>query len=122
MSQDRILTGTTASPARLDKALAEATDLSRERIKGLIAEGAVEIAGKRASSPSAKVEAGTPFTIALPALVRALKLQKRAARVGFDWDGDGDEDAEPASGEPEAVAATDSADGASASPAQATAD
>ena len=67
MSQDRILTGTTASPARLDKALAEATDLSRERIKGLIAEGAVEIAGKRASSPSAKVEAGTPFTIALPA-------------------------------------------------------
>ena len=61
------LTGTTPTPARLDKALAEATDLSRERIKGLIAEGAVEIAGKRASSPSAKVEAGTPFTIALPA-------------------------------------------------------
>lgn len=26
-------------------------------------------------------------TVALPALTRALKLQKRAARVGFDWDG-----------------------------------
>ena len=42
--------------------------------------------------------------------------------LGLSSDGDGDEDAEPASGEPEAVAATDSADGASASPAQATAD
>ena len=42
--------------------------------------------------------------------------------LSSDGDGDGDEDAEPASGEPEAVAATDSADGASASPAQATAD
>ena len=42
--------------------------------------------------------------------------------LGLSSDGDGDEDAEPASGEPEAVEATDSADGASASPAQATAD
>ncbi|HAC04801.1 MAG TPA: DNA recombination/repair protein RecA, partial [Gemmatimonadetes bacterium] len=42
--------------------------------------------------------------------------------LGLSSDGDGDEDAEPASGEPEAVAATDSADGASASPAQAAAD
>ncbi|WP_370184447.1 RluA family pseudouridine synthase [Alteriqipengyuania sp.] len=61
------LTGTIPTSTRLDKALAEATDLSRERIKGLIAEGAVEIAGRRATTPSAKVEAGTPFTIALPA-------------------------------------------------------
>ena len=29
-------------------------------------------------------------TVALPALTRALKLQKRAARVGFDWDGPAD--------------------------------
>ena len=55
------------APARLDKALAEATDLSRERIKGLIAEGAVTVDGVRATSPSAKVEAGAAFTIALPA-------------------------------------------------------
>jgi len=59
--------GDLTSTTRLDKALADATDLSRERIKGLIAEGAVTVGGKRATSPSAKVEAGTPFVIALPA-------------------------------------------------------
>ena len=62
-----ILTGIISAPTRLDKALADATGLSRERIKGLIADGAVEMAGTRASSPSAKVEEGTPFTIHLPA-------------------------------------------------------
>ena len=51
------------------KALADATNLSRERIKGLIADGQVTVGGKQATSPSAKVEAGTPFTIALPAPV-----------------------------------------------------
>ncbi|MEL7729059.1 RluA family pseudouridine synthase [Citromicrobium bathyomarinum] len=61
------LTGTIPSLTRLDKALAEATDLSRERIKGLIAQGAVTVGGAPATSPSAKVEAGARFTIALPA-------------------------------------------------------
>ncbi|NCP18608.1 MAG: RluA family pseudouridine synthase [Erythrobacter sp.] len=62
-----IVTGTIPTPTRLDKALADATDLSRERIKGLIAEGAVTVGGRLAASPSAKVEEGTPFAIALPA-------------------------------------------------------
>tara|TARA_B100000678_G_C18190099_1_gene494932 strand:+ start:445 stop:1383 length:939 start_codon:yes stop_codon:yes gene_type:complete len=61
------LAGIIPAPTRLDKALADATDLSRERIKGLIADGVVTVGGTQASSPSARVEAGTPFTIALPA-------------------------------------------------------
>ena len=67
--QADLVEGVAKSTTRLDKALADATDLSRERIKGLIAEGAVTIGGKIATSPSAKVEAETPFTIALPAPV-----------------------------------------------------
>ncbi len=63
-----ILEGQILAPDRLDKALAQATDLSRERIKTLIAQGHVEIAGKPATAPSARVEAGTAFRIALPAL------------------------------------------------------
>ncbi|WP_291181942.1 RluA family pseudouridine synthase [Erythrobacter sp.] len=62
-----VLEGTLLSAGRLDKALAEASGLSRERVKGLIAEGAVEIGGTSSKSGSAKVEAGTAFSIALPA-------------------------------------------------------
>lgn len=61
--------GTITSLTRLDKALADATDLSRERIKGLIADGAVQVGGRQATSPSAKVEAGTAFAIQVPAPV-----------------------------------------------------
>ena len=67
--QADIIEGLVKSPARLDKALADATDLSRERIKGLIAEGAVSVDGKRATSPSAKVREGAHFSIAVPAPV-----------------------------------------------------
>ncbi|WP_279349559.1 RluA family pseudouridine synthase [Erythrobacter litoralis] len=67
VGDDTILEGRTETSDRLDKALAQGTDLSRERIKTLIAQGHVEIAGKLATSPSAKVEAGTPYRIALPA-------------------------------------------------------
>ena len=66
MADDEIITGTLASGNRLDKALAEATELSRERIKGLIADGAVEIAGSPARSGSTKVGPGTAFAITLP--------------------------------------------------------
>ncbi len=65
------LTGTTAAPARLDKALADASDLSRARVQALIAQGAVEVAGVLATSPSAKVAQGTPFRIAVPAPAQA---------------------------------------------------
>ncbi|MEE4207435.1 MAG: RluA family pseudouridine synthase [Erythrobacter sp.] len=66
VSQDEIITGTIAASARLDKALAEASGLSRARVQALIGHGAVEIAGRQAASASAKVVAGTPFRIALP--------------------------------------------------------
>lgn len=60
------LSGTITVSARLDKALAEACDLSRERIKALIAEGKVEIDGEMVRSPSSKVRAGSHYLIHLP--------------------------------------------------------
>ncbi|MCJ2177278.1 RluA family pseudouridine synthase [Novosphingobium album (ex Hu et al. 2023)] len=51
---------------RLDKALAEASGLSRERVKALMGEGRVSLAGKRASQASFKAEPGTPFAITVP--------------------------------------------------------
>ncbi|AKM10832.1 RluA family pseudouridine synthase [Croceicoccus naphthovorans] len=51
---------------RLDKALASRTDLSRERIKALIAEGAVLLDGKAAKSGSIKPAAGTAFAVEVP--------------------------------------------------------
>ena len=66
MADGEIITGTLGTGGRLDKSLAEASGLSRERVKGLIAEGAVEVGGAVAQSGSAKVDAGASFTIALP--------------------------------------------------------
>lgn len=66
MALPEIISGSLASTGRLDKALAEASGLSRERVKGLIADGAVEVDGKPVASGSAKVAAGARFTIALP--------------------------------------------------------
>ena len=66
MAESEIITGTLLTGGRLDKALAEASGLSRERVKALIAEGAAQVAGRVARSGSAKVEAGMPFTVALP--------------------------------------------------------
>ena len=71
MSDMHIRTGKTQTPARLDKALAEATDLSRARVQALIAQGRVTVDGTTATSPSAKIAAETPFTIAIPAAVEA---------------------------------------------------
>jgi 23S rRNA pseudouridine1911/1915/1917 synthase len=68
---ESILSGTIPAPARLDKALAEATDLSRARVQALIAEGAVEVDGNTASSPSAKVAAGVSFHITVPPAAEA---------------------------------------------------
>jgi 23S rRNA pseudouridine1911/1915/1917 synthase len=71
MSDHEIITGTTLSPARLDKALAEATGLSRARVQGLIDEGRVDVAGKTAASASMKVAGGTPFRIIVAAAMPA---------------------------------------------------
>lgn len=67
MSDIQTITGTTTAPARLDKALAEATGMSRARVQGLIDEGRVDVAGKTATAASMKVAEGTPFRIILAA-------------------------------------------------------
>lgn len=56
---------------RLDKALAEASGLSRERVKALMAEGRVTLAGKPVAQASLKPAAGTVFRIDVPAAVPA---------------------------------------------------
>ncbi len=56
---------------RLDKALAEASGLSRERVKALLGEGRVTLSGKPASQPSLKPAQGVPFRICVPAPVPA---------------------------------------------------
>ena len=66
MSAPPTIKGTIPAPARLDKALAEATELSRARLQGLIADGHVTIDGKAATSPSTKVAAGALFEITIP--------------------------------------------------------
>ena len=66
MPDPQVITGTIASPGRLDKALAEASGLSRERVKALIAEGAVQVNGTPVRNGSAKVAIDTTFSIALP--------------------------------------------------------
>ncbi|WP_252260105.1 RluA family pseudouridine synthase [Erythrobacter aurantius] len=71
MSEPEIITGTITAPARLDKALADATALSRARIQALIADGMVEVGGAYAASPSQKVAPGTSFRIAVPAAAEA---------------------------------------------------
>lgn len=69
MSAKEVISGTIAAPARLDKALAEATQLSRARIQALISEGRVALDGKTAASPSAKVTPGAAFSIDVPATI-----------------------------------------------------
>jgi 23S rRNA pseudouridine1911/1915/1917 synthase len=53
---------------RLDKALSSATGLSRERIKTLMGEGRVDLAGKVASQGSLKAAEGAEWTVRVPAL------------------------------------------------------
>ncbi|MDR2858604.1 MAG: RluA family pseudouridine synthase [Novosphingobium sp.] len=55
-----------AGGLRLDKALAEASGLSRERVKALLGEGRVALSGKLASQASLKPAEGTPFRISVP--------------------------------------------------------
>lgn len=66
MGDGEIITGTLAGGQRLDKALAEASGLSRERVKALIGEGAITVAGEPVSQVSGKAAEGAGFVIALP--------------------------------------------------------
>jgi 23S rRNA pseudouridine1911/1915/1917 synthase len=59
--------GTVPPGERLDKALSHASGLSRERIKALIADGAIMLNGKAVTSGSAKAASESPFAIAVPA-------------------------------------------------------
>jgi 23S rRNA pseudouridine1911/1915/1917 synthase len=66
------VSGMIANPGqRLDKALAEASGLSRERIKALIGEGRVLLGGRVVSQASLKSAAGTAFEIRVPAAIPA---------------------------------------------------
>ena len=66
MAEPERIEGMTKTNGRLDKALADASGLSRERVKRLIANGAVLVRGREAANPSAKVAAGAAFAIDLP--------------------------------------------------------
>ena len=66
MTSGEIITGTFPISGRIDKALAEATDLSRARVQTLIADGVVKVGGKAAVSASAKVMQGDEFRVDLP--------------------------------------------------------
>lgn len=66
-ASDSIITGMIPPGGlRLDKALAEASGLSRERVKALLGEGRVAIGGVRAANASAKPPAGVAFSITVP--------------------------------------------------------
>ena len=85
MSSGQVITGIIAAPARLDKALADATELSRARVQALIAEGAVVVSGELASSTSAKVASGATFAITQPpAIEPEAKPQDIALEVAFE--------------------------------------
>lgn len=67
-----ILTGTIATGGqRLDRALADASGLSRERIKALLGEGRITLDGRPAAQASLRPAEGTPFAIAVPAAIPA---------------------------------------------------
>lgn len=66
-ADDIILQGTIATGGqRLDKALAEGSGLSRERVKALLDQGRITLNGQVARQASAKPAEGTEWTIAVP--------------------------------------------------------
>lgn len=72
MGGQRVIEGVvTEGGQRLDKALAEASGLSRERVKALLGDGRITLAGQPAANPSAKLAPGTRFAIAVPEAVAA---------------------------------------------------
>jgi len=69
---ESIIEGIVASGGeRLDKALALASGLSRERVKALLGEGCITLDGRAAGQASLKLPAGTAFRIAVPGAVAA---------------------------------------------------
>ena len=66
MADAHVIDGMLAGGGRLDKALAEASGLSRERVKALIGEGRVTVGGSVVRSAAGKAAAGAAFAIEVP--------------------------------------------------------
>ncbi len=67
MSDPTIITGTLPADApRLDRALAQETGLSRERVKALMMQGAVLVGKTTATNPSGRMQPGARFVITVP--------------------------------------------------------
>ena len=66
MADAHVIDGMLAGGGRLDKALAEASGLSRERVKALIGEGRVTVGGSVVKSAAGKATAGAAFAIEVP--------------------------------------------------------
>ncbi len=71
MTAQTTITGILTSPDRLDKALADATELSRARLQALIADGLVELDQKVITSAKVKASEGARFRITIPPAVEA---------------------------------------------------
>lgn len=85
MGGHQVITGTLAGGQRLDKALAEASGLSRERVKALIVEGAVSIGGQTVTQAAGKAIEGAEFAIAVPpAAEAAARPQDIPLKVVFE--------------------------------------
>jgi 23S rRNA pseudouridine1911/1915/1917 synthase len=70
---------------RLDRALADASGLSRERIKALLGEGRIALDGQPVVQATLKPAAGTPFIISVPAAVPShAQAQDIALNVVFE--------------------------------------
>ena len=79
------ITGKLTGGQRLDKALAEASGLSRERVKALIGKGAVNVADAVITQASGKAPEGAAFTIAVPPAAEAeARPQAIALSVVFE--------------------------------------
>ncbi|WP_374409007.1 RluA family pseudouridine synthase [Pelagerythrobacter sp.] len=66
MSGGEVIEGVLGGAGRLDKALAEASGLSRERVKALMGEGRVSVGGAVVRGASAKATEGAAFAIDVP--------------------------------------------------------
>ncbi|MXO84593.1 RluA family pseudouridine synthase [Altererythrobacter aurantiacus] len=86
MAEAKVIRGTLKEgDVRLDKAIAQASGLSRERVKVLLAEGAIEIGGSRDLSASEKITAPCDFQIDLPPPVAlAAEPQQIALDIVFE--------------------------------------
>jgi 23S rRNA pseudouridine1911/1915/1917 synthase len=71
MGDGEVIEGVLSGGERLDKALALASELSRERVKALIAEGRVSLDGAAVSQASVKAREGARFRIDVPAAAPA---------------------------------------------------